>query len=421
MKRLFSLLATLLLLLPHCAAMTESGAAPRIMVEGVSPYDAYPGYIAGRVFDEGGGLVEAADYKVAVYVFTSFAGDDAGGYIKPTYAEPFTMLGEDGAFLTLTTTDHYDADNDRRLLYARVLLLPADAELMPTYSQTAAAALDALTVTRAKDGTCDVTYDCGFAEPTRFPQSVLVWAEEFDGADIDQSRWNFDTGNGEWGWGHREAQDYREESAAVEDGVLTLTASYHPDGSPFSDGLAQYTSARLNTRGKFATIGGRIEVRARCDEGVSLWPSAWMLPEQDVEWPEGGELDIWQGNGGMPDAFLQCIQFSNQGWDTVSNNFKGTYAQGALGDWHTYAVEWTLGGIRWYVDGVLTFGASRWAADEGETPAPFNQPFYLGLSLAVGGDIFLVEGESPDPDPAVFSDGDRRMQVDYVRVYRMGQ
>lgn len=422
MKRLFSLLAALLLLLPSIAAVAEGDATPRLMVEGVSPYDAYPGYVAGRVFREGGGPVVAAAYKVAVYVFTSFVGDDTGGFIKPTYAEPFTLLGEDGAFLTLTTTDHYDADNDRRLLNYRVLLLPAEAELMPAYSQTAAAALDALTVTRDTNGTYRVTYDCGFAAPEQFPQNTLVWADEFDGAAVDQTRWNIDTGDSDWGNWHTEAQLYREESAAVEDGVLTLTASYWPDGLPLSGGTVHFTSARLNTLGKFATIGGRIEMRARCDEGEYLWPGAWMLPEEEVEWPQGGELDIWESYGGRPTALLQCIQYSYQGWDTDSNNFKGTYAKGTMADWHTYAVEWTMGGIRWYVDGALTFGASRWEADEGVSPAPFDRPFYLTLGLAVGRDIFLDEDEveNPDPDPSAFADGDKRMQVDYVRVYRMG-
>lgn len=420
MKRLLCLLVALLLLLPSMASVAEKKAPPRLMVEGVSPYDAYPGYVAGRVFREGGGALDTAAYKVAVYVFTSSAGDDANAYIKPTYAEPFTPLGTDGAFLTQTTTDHYGADNDRRLQYYRLLLLPAAAKLSPAYSETASAALDALTVTRSTDGTWSVAYDCGFAAPETFPQNTLVWADEFDGDALDTSRWNIEANgmDSDWLMG---MQDYEEEKVSVGDGVLTLTAFIPPHGIDWYSGEPNATSGCISTRDIFATSGGRIEMRARCDVGEYLWPGAWMLPQDlEGEWPQGGELDLWYCYTERPTALLQCIQFSNQTWDSRSNDYRATYATGTVADWHTYAVEWTMGGIRWYVDGALTFGASSWTADEGKNPAPFDKPFYLGLSLTLANDILSYEEEGDSAEPDIYTDGDKRMQVDYVRVYQMG-
>ena len=47
---------------------------------------------------------------------------------------------------------------------------------------------------------------------------VLVWSDEFNDNEIDQSKWNFEIGNGNWGWGNGEHQYYRQENAFIEDG-----------------------------------------------------------------------------------------------------------------------------------------------------------------------------------------------------------
>ena len=75
-----------------------------------------------------------------------------------------------------------------------------------------------------------------------------------------------------------------------------------------------------------------------------------------------------------------------------------------MSDWHTYAVEWEPGEIRFYVDGVQTCTYDHWwscsklqaaqvwsrpdgPADLNPWPAPFDQPFYLVMNVAVGGNF----------------------------------
>jgi beta-glucanase (GH16 family) len=96
-----------------------------------------------------------------------------------------------------------------------------------------------------------------------------------------------------------------------------------------------------------------------------------------------------------------------------------------VSDWHTYAVEWEPGEIRFYVDGVQTCTYDHWwscskledgqgvepkrATDLNPWPAPFDQPFYLVMNVAVGGNF-----------PGVPSEATRfpaELVVDYVRVY----
>jgi beta-glucanase (GH16 family) len=74
-----------------------------------------------------------------------------------------------------------------------------------------------------------------------------------------------------------------------------------------------------------------------------------------------------------------------------------------------YALEWTTNSFNWYVDDELYQTQTTWWSSGGPFPAPFDQPFYLVLNLAVGG--YFVG----DPNAATVFPGE--LQVDYVRVY----
>ena len=67
------------------------------------------------------------------------------------------------------------------------------------------------------------------------PGWTLVWNDEFDGGEIDTTKWDFDIGNGffdygshTWisGWGNEELQYYTREpqNASVKDSLLTIRA-----------------------------------------------------------------------------------------------------------------------------------------------------------------------------------------------------
>lgn len=256
---------------------------------------------------------------------------------------------------------------------------------------------------------------------------VLTWSDEFDGTTVDESKWGFDTGN--WirdakgnlvtgGWGNNEKEYYQKENAAVSDGLLTITARQETVQDP-AQGNYDYTSAKLLTKGKFSTCYGKIEVRAKMDTGASLWPAIWMLPEEEVYggWAASGELDIMEGWGSRPADLCGTIHFGDvwPGNTYLTSNY--TLPDSTVSDWHTYAVEWEADEIRWYADDVLFGTQNRWNSANRPFPAPFDQNFYLILNLAVGGHFDGV-GDGTQVDPALFANGaEKKMQVDYVRVY----
>ncbi len=57
----------------------------------------------------------------------------------------------------------------------------------------------------------------------------LVWSDEFDGTEVDTTKWSFQRGDGTEvflppGWGNNEQQWYTDQNATVADGFLTITA-----------------------------------------------------------------------------------------------------------------------------------------------------------------------------------------------------
>ncbi|MCC9625358.1 carbohydrate binding domain-containing protein [Thalassospira sp. MA62] len=255
----------------------------------------------------------------------------------------------------------------------------------------------------------------------------LVWSDEFSKAEIDHSKWNFETGN--WivdkdgnpvaaGWGNNEKQFYtdKNENAFVKDGKLVIRAKKEQASDRF--GTYDYTSAKLTTKGTFSKTYGRYEMRAKLPTGKGLWPAFWMLPEEDRYggWAASGEIDIMESWGSQPDKVAGTIHYGET-WP--NNKYTGKDYHFAEGDgidkWHTYAVEWEPGEIRWYVDGQLYQTQNDWYAKDANKaskysyPAPFDQDFYLIMNLAVGG-WFDGDVDETTPFPA-------EMEVDYVRVF----
>jgi beta-glucanase (GH16 family) len=270
------------------------------------------------------------------------------------------------------------------------------------------------------------------------PGWKLVWSDEFDGKEIDRTKWDFDIGNGfynydssQWisGWGNNELQYYTREpeNAFVQDGKLHIRAlkeSYLGSG---------YTSAKLKSRKKdgselFSKKYGRFEIRAKLPTGRGVWPALWMLPQDEHYggWAASGEIDILEARGQEPNKVLGTLHFGGK-WPTnteASHNYVLPRG-GTIADFHDYAVEWEPSEIRWFVDGEKFAAQSFWwssgktdgsqgvkpaaEVDLNPWPAPFDRPFYLVMNVAVGGK-FLGNPDKTTQFPA-------EMLIDHVRVY----
>ena len=172
-----------------------------------------------------------------------------------------------------------------------------------------------------------------------------VWNDEFDGSSVDTTKWSYTVGGG--GFGNNEQQYYTDSASNsyIQDGCLVIEALQE------SNGDENYTSAKLTSTESWTY--GRLEFRAKLPSGTGLWPAIWMLPDDTtLDWPISGEIDIMEYMGSDTDTVLGTLHYGNP-W--VYNTGYYNLADGAsfADDFHTFAVEWLPGEMRWYVDGEL--------------------------------------------------------------------
>ena len=226
------------------------------------------------------------------------------------------------------------------------------------------------------------------------------WAEEFnvDGAP-DATKWKYDIGTGDGGWGNQELQYYtnRAENASVSNGVLKITAKKE------SYGGKNYTSARLLSQTKFAFKYGRVEIRAKIPAGVGTWPALWMLGNNinTVGWPSCGEIDIMEHRGSELNKIFGTLHYPGRSGGNADGNTK--VISNATTEFHIYTLDWTASAIKIYVDNALIHSVTN------TNNIPFNQDFFFILNVAMGGNFAgTVDG--------AFSAA--TMEVDYIRIYK---
>lgn len=240
------------------------------------------------------------------------------------------------------------------------------------------------------------------------PKWKLVWQDEFEGTEgqvPDATKWLYDIGTGDNGWGNQELQYYtdRTENISLDgSGNLVITARRESfGGQPF-------TSARIKTQGRFEQTFGRFEARIKLPWGPGIWPAFWMLGS-DVEivgWPQCGEIDIMEYRGQQPNLVHGSIHgpgYSGGGAITKSFGFENNRFDV---DFHLFAVEWGNEYLRFYVDDILY---QEVKPEDLPGPWVFDKPFFIILNVAVGGSyVGFPTSQTPFP---------QEMLVDYVRVY----
>ena len=257
-----------------------------------------------------------------------------------------------------------------------------------------AALLVALAVVASKEGTLS-SYRPGW---------TLILQDEFSDEVLDDRVWNAEDLPSPR---NNELQYYTPDLLAVRDGHLRLTSERTARGGrPFS-------SAAVDTYGKFSFTYGRVEVRARLPRmGQGMWPAVWLLGSGcnptggPCAWPTPGsnEIDIMEAVNSPSRIFTNAHHGTSVG-TSLSPGAQEHRGADLSARFHTFAVEWEHGGVvRWYRDGDLL--------SERTVPGAFDTPVNLIINTAVGGDW-----PGPPADATVFP---QHFDVDFVRVYQRG-
>ncbi|MFF6996780.1 ricin-type beta-trefoil lectin domain protein [Streptomyces sp. NPDC008313] len=249
------------------------------------------------------------------------------------------------------------------------------------------AALSAVLVTSAAVGSAEARPESPDSASTA---AAATFTDTFDGpagSAVDSGKWQIETGDNV---SNHERQYYTSgnKNAALDgQGHLVITARReNPSDYQCWYGRCEYTSARLNTSGKFTSTYGHVEARMKIPRGQGMWPAFWMLGSDigSVGWPNSGEIDVMENVGFEPSTVHGTIHgpgYSGSGGIGAGYTLPG--GQAFADAFHTFAVDWAPDSITWTVDGTVY--QRRTPADLGGKTWVFNKPFFLILNLAVGG------------------------------------
>ena len=276
----------------------------------------------------------------------------------------------------------------------------------------------------------------------------LVWADEFNGTELDRSKWRPEKSC--WGGGNQERQCYtdRAENIRVADGSLHLMARKErftgPDrppeiaDSPNPQTTQEYTSGKIRTLGISSWKYGKIEFRAKPPKGQGTWPAVWMMPANNAYggWPRSGEIDILEGvnlgatcdtcKGGVGEnRMISALHFGDYAPKNKFHDTRVALPSYSLpsDDFHIWTLEWGQGLMRFYLNGQKYW--ERTSADwdtasplaKSNPVAPFDQPFYIMANLAIGGGLSEKnndKGVASNVTPAAFL-------IDWIRIYQCSE
>lgn len=246
----------------------------------------------------------------------------------------------------------------------------------------------------------------------------LAWSDEFDkDGTPNPANWSYEKGFVR----NHELQWYQPDNAFCENGYLIIEARREQKPNPNyvevsndwrkKQPMIDFSSTCMITAGKKTWQYGRFELRARIDISQGVWPAWWTLGV-DKNWPANGEIDMMEFYRGKVLANIACLSANKQA-EWHSNTFPVDSLGGAnwAGQFHVWRMDWEKDYIALYLDDQLLnkVPMNVLVNKDGSGFNPFQQPHYMLLNVAIGGD------NGGNPYRSTFPS---RMEVDYVRVYQ---
>ncbi len=227
-----------------------------------------------------------------------------------------------------------------------------------------------------------------FLPPAPAGQSwKLAWQDEFDGARLDETRWNR--------LGDSKRRDgYWVQEDAYLDGKGSLVLRTRKDGDRFTCGA-------VNTRGKFEHAFGYYVARCKLPSQPGHWPAFWLMC--------GGVNTV--GDAGRDGTEIDIVEVpwrdgrltANLHWDGYGKEHKSAGTNftcaGVMEGWHTFGLVWLPDQYVFYVDDKEVWRTAAGGVSQ--------VPEFIKLTEEIGtwgGKI--QEAKLPD-----------YFLVDYVRVY----
>jgi len=259
----------------------------------------------------------------------------------------------------------------------------------------------------------------------------LVWNDEFNGNQLDDTKWAYWENGNPWNAGNYLDENgnlvnqygfdakhfYLRDNVRVENGNMIITLKKETDKKVNINGVERrilYSSGAIHTRNLYNVQYGKIEMRAAMPEGIGTWPAFWMWPAgySQADGNANGEIDIVETYGDdmrRATGTLHVLKSDNTYETFDGDDYKlSKWPREKLTNFNTYAVEWDDKEIKWLFNNKVYKKFSYKELEKRGLQNPFNQPYFIMINVALS----KKTGEDGDVDFPT------EMKVDYVRVYQ---
>ncbi len=246
--------------------------------------------------------------------------------------------------------------------------------------------------TASASGPAPSNANCQNTAPLGMPGTwACSFDDEFNGTSLDTTKWTpqltansgYTTGTAS-GW-----PCYVDNPSTISESGGYLDLSVVQEAAPVScaDGYSTpFEAGMVSTYGKFDQTYGAFEVNAELPPSVAkgLQETFWLYPQTltDGAWPHSGEIDFAEFYSQYPTLDVPYIHYTEAAsGDPNVTAYDCTINQGAF---NTYGIDWQPGTLTIYLNGNVCLVDHPNPAAPLTSPEPFNDPFFLALTAALG-------------------------------------
>jgi beta-glucanase (GH16 family) len=187
-------------------------------------------------------------------------------------------------------------------------------------------------------------------------------------------------------------------------GLLNLSVVKVPQFACVGSYSSQYEAGMVTTSGRFKQTYGAFEVNAKLPTGTTpgLQETFWLYPQTLTygKWPASGEIDFAEFYSQYLNSDIPYIHYSLSGSDPNVTAYNCTINPTQF---NTYGVDWTPTSI------TILYNGNVCLVDHPiNGPAPFNEPFFIALTQALGLGTNAPTANTPLPATT---------QIDWVRAW----